>query len=336
VIAVAKLVSWLDDRTGWARARARLGDRTLASTLELHLAALFMALLVLLVASGVLLMMHYRPNVAEAHMSVVRIDGAVHFGALVRGVHAWSSDGLVALAIAYPLSLLIRGGYRRPGELLWIGALFTLFVVLCLAFSGALLVWGERTELDARAAANAAGELPVVGSWLRRLLLGGDDASAATLPRAFGFHVAVLPATLTLLLGAQAALSGRTSRRDEAPRLSLYPEALLRFAIVGVGALAAVVTLATFVSRPPAPAALAHAELARPPWYLGAWHALARLMPERVLGMDAERALVGGASMTVILLVFLPFLDPRGSRFVAYLGWILLAALTALTIHGMV
>jgi quinol-cytochrome oxidoreductase complex cytochrome b subunit len=212
---------------------------------------------------------------------------------------------------------------------MWIGALLTVLMVVMLAFSGALLSWSTQAARHANVVASAAGELPIIGSWLRRLLLGGADASGATLPRAFGFHVAVLPALLTLLLAVQATFVARGSTSKDAARMPLYPDALVRFATVGVGALCVMVTLATFVRPDPGQVS------SHPPWYLAVVHALARTMPATVLGMSGTRALVALGSMATVVLVALPFLDPRGSRLVAYLGWILFAALVAITIHAL-
>src|SRR5438128_145045 len=51
-----------------------------------------------------------------------------------------------------------------------------------------------------------AGVVPPVGRPMLRFLRGGGDVTGATLTRFFGFHVAVLPAITTLIIGAHLAL----------------------------------------------------------------------------------------------------------------------------------
>ena len=48
--------------------------------------------------------------------------------------------------------------------------------------------------------------MPVVGHFTLRFLRGGDDVTGATLTRFFGFHVAVLPAITTVVLGIHLLL----------------------------------------------------------------------------------------------------------------------------------
>ena len=53
------------------------------------------------VGTGALLLLYYRPSASEAYESVQFIMTRVPFGWLVRSIHAWSANLMVAAAVAH-------------------------------------------------------------------------------------------------------------------------------------------------------------------------------------------------------------------------------------------
>jgi len=187
-----------------------------------------------------------------------------------------------------------------------------------------------------------ASYMPVLGDALRRFLRGGDEVTTFTLQRAFGFHVAVLPATLTavvivhlLMLRAANAVEQPEQGED---RIPIYPDFLLRLSAVGVAVVAVVISLATFVEPtvgiPANPtAAISGAE--RPGWYLLFVHELLRLAPEKLLGLDSPTFIGGALTGLLILVVCVPFLDRRGSRVTSGLAVVLVGLALLLTVYAL-
>lgn len=345
---VSELRAWADDRLGLSRARQALGSRLVPRhSLGAYLGGVALCLLALQVASGVLLLMHYRPSAAEAHASIVRIDGALRFGGLVRGVHVWSGDLLIATLVFYPFAALVRRSFRAPAELAWVSGLFVTGAGVAQAFTGSLLPWSQAAYGNARVASQTIAHVPLVGSWLRRFLLGGDDVSAVTLVRAFGFHVAILPAVMTFLLavhfGLQRAQRGSEVVRADAapadePKVPVYPDMITRQATLWTGVLLAVITLATFLPRHPGDAAdLAGGAPpgAHPPWYFLFFHTIVRAAPRELLGVESARFIVGTGIFLGLLLLALPFVDRRGSKVTVYAAYVGLAAFAALEVYGL-
>ena len=344
---VNELRAWADDRLGLSRAREALRRRMVPRhSLGAYLGGIALCLLALQVASGVLLLMHYRPSAADAHASIVRIDGALRFGGLIRGVHVWSGDLLVATLVFYPFAALVRRTFRAPAELAWVSGLFVTGAGVAMAFTGSLLPWSQAAYGNARVASQTIAHVPLVGSWLRRFLLGGDDVSAVTLVRAFGFHVAILPAVLTFLLalhfGLQRAKRGsevaRANVPDDEPKVPVYPDMITREATVWTGVLLVVITLATFLPRHPGDAAdLAGGAPAGgpPPWYFLFFHTIVRAAPRELLGIESARFIVGMGIFLALLLLALPFVDRRGSKVTVYAAYVGLAAFAALEVYGL-
>lgn len=337
--------SWAERRLGAATLRDRLAARMVrADRPELYVGGVLAFLLFLLLASGILLMLHYRPTAEDAHASVAYIAGGLPYGDLIRGVHAWSSDLLVLGVIVQLISTLVRRAYRRPFELVWVSGALTLFVLVALAFTGAVLPWSDIAYVQARVGSEIAGHLPWAGPPLRYLMRGGDEVNGSTLVHAYGFHVAVLPAALTLLLGAHAALLRRA--RQRAPTevvversVPVYPDFLVRQAGVAVGVLVIVITLATFwpraIGAPADPALAATGASAQPPWYFLFVHDLLAAAPPTLLGIHSAAFIVGAIGVLALLALAVPFFDRRGSRVTVAIGVIASLLVLALSIHAL-
>ncbi len=340
--------TWLDDRLGWSDLRQRLSEPTTGwRRPEHYLGSAALLLLGLLVLSGVLLVMHYRPSVGHAHGSVIAIKGAVNFGALVRDVHAWSSDLLVGVMAAYCFAMALGRSYRAPGELLWITGLLTLFISGLLAFSGAVLPWNQWALEQARVAGQLTGHIPLIGGWIRRMVLGGVHVSGHTIERAYGFHVAVLPAILTALVAFQLRFHQRVQRAaeqqppsegEQPSAVAVYPGLLLKHAIIWVALLLVVLVLATFASRgvgvavhPEAP----NVGAIHPPWYLVFWHLVVRAAPKSALGAEGAKLAISGIVVFSLLILSLPLVDRRGSKVTFFAACVTLVAMVVLTVYGL-
>jgi ubiquinol-cytochrome c reductase cytochrome b subunit len=355
---------WLSDRLGW-------GD--LASSLRKHraprrgfvfyLGGITLFLLLLQVLSGVLLVLYYKPDALNAHPSVERIIGEIPYGDLIRGVHVWASDFFVACLLAHMFTIVIRRSYKPPHELTWLSGLVALVIGLGMAFTGAILPWSQKAYAQARVGSEIAHNIPIIGGWVHRLLRGGQEVTSNTLGNAYGFHVAVLPATVTLLVGlhlfflsrkpalvpaseqivddepeegadgaegeaAKSAAKASVPAADD-DTIPLYPDFLYRQAVAWVGVLVAVMTLAIFADRPLGEAAdprLSSAG-AQPPWYFLPFHQIIRSSPRELLGVDGAKFIVGATCFVGLLVVALPFLDRKGSKLMAWAGWIVLFVL---------
>lgn len=166
------------------------------------LGAVLLALFALQFATGMLLLVYYRPDTATAFASIQAIMNDVPYGWLIRYAHVTGSNFIVIALLLHMLSVLFMGGYKRPRELTWLTGfvLFNLALALCL--TGYLLPWSQLSFWATTVATDAAGSVPVVGELALRFLRGGAMVGEATLGRFFALHVMALP----LLLGGGIGL----------------------------------------------------------------------------------------------------------------------------------
>ena len=150
--------------------------------------------------TGILLLLYYRPGANEAFESVQYIMTRVQFGWLIRSIHSWSANLMIFTAFAHMFSVLFLKAYRKPRELTWISGVILLFLVMGFGFSGYLLPWNTLAFFATKVGTEIAGQVPIIGKPLMIFLRGGEEVTGATLTRFFGFHVAILPGLVTLLI----------------------------------------------------------------------------------------------------------------------------------------
>jgi ubiquinol-cytochrome c reductase cytochrome b subunit len=131
------------------------------------------------------------------------------FGWLIRGLHHFGSQTMMVLIALHMLQVVIAGAHLPPREVNWWLGLALLGVTFGLGLTGYLLPWDQKGYWATRVATNIAGNTPVIGDFLKKLLVGGDDYGNHTLTRFYALHVGVLPLTFIALLIAHIAVFRR-------------------------------------------------------------------------------------------------------------------------------
>jgi cytochrome b6 len=303
-------------------------------------------LFVVQVCTGALLLLYYRPSAAEAYESVQFIMTRVPFGWLVRSIHAWSANLMMATAVAHLFSVLLLQAYRQPRELTWMSGVALLALSFAFGFTGYLLAWNELAFFATRVGTDIANAVPVVGGFVVRFLRGGDDVTGATLTRLFGVHVAILPAITTALLVLHLALVQvhgmsvppsveRLDRTGARPIRSMpfFPHFLLRDLFAWTIALALLAALSAFYpwelgtkANPfaPAPSGI------RPEWYFLWMFELLKLAPSTIAGVNGELVVVAGVGCAGVALFLLPFLTGNNERIRHWISWIVIVGVVIL------
>ncbi len=312
---------------GWFRERIDIGpvvSLAAKKTVPVHrhgwiylLGGTAMFLFGLQVASGALLMLYYQPTEDGAHRSVQRIMTEVPLGSVVRSVHAWGANLLIAAVGLHFLVKLFSRAYRRPREMTWLSGMLLLFLTLGFGFSGYLLPWNELSFYATRAGTEIPATLPVVGDLIRNFLRGGEFVTGHTLTRFYAAHVMFLPLLSGALLAVHLVLTqvqgmslplgtGKETVRDSRP---FFSEFVLIELCIWLLLFGAIVTLATLL---PAEVGVEAdrledpAEEIRPEWYFLFMFQTLKFVPEAV-GVP----LFGLAALFLLLV---PFVDRRAMR----------------------
>ena len=154
----------------------------------------------ILVVTGVYLMFFYTPSVTSAYGDMQQLRTGVGFGQLVRNVHRWSAHLMVLVVLAHIVRVFLAGAYKHPRQFNWVVGMGLLLVTLGFSFTGYLLPWDQLSYWAVTVGTNLMNYVPLIGGVLREVLIGGEQIGQVTLQRFYALHVAVLPATLGLLL----------------------------------------------------------------------------------------------------------------------------------------
>jgi len=355
--ALAKTYAWLDDHFGVNEIVAFLRHKTVPIhrfSYFYFLGGMTLFLFIIQVITGILLLLYYRPTPADAFESVQYIMTQVRFGWLIRSIHSWSANLMILTAFAHMFSVFFLKSYRKPRELTWLSGMALLVIVLGFGFSGYLLPWNTLSFFATKVGTDIPGQIPIVGKWMLTLLRGGEDVTAATLTRFFGFHVALLPGLATIFVGLHLLLVQRfgmsvppsleaewSAKPPQKREMHFLPNFLLRelmawyLALAILGALAAFKPWELGVKADPfasAPAGI------RPEWYFMFMFETLKLLPAKIGPIPGDLLGVVGFGLAAALWTMLPFFDRGGngrtSRWVAGAGVFALAYIVALTAYG--
>lgn len=287
--------------------------------------------------TGILLLFYYRPAAESAFESVQFIMTEVRFGWLIRSIHSWSANLMVAAAFIHLFSVYFMKAYRKPRELTWVSGVLMFYLCLAFGFSGYLLPWNELAYFATKVGTEIVAVIPLIGKPLMVFLRGGEEVTGATLTRFFGIHVAVLPMLVFLLVAFHVMMvqmqgmsvppaierSGRRLRS-----MPFFPNFLLRDLfgyVIALGCLAAIAAFFPWelgVKADPfssAPAGI------RPEWYFVFMFQTLKYIPAKIFFLDGEVIGVLAFGVAGLWLLLVPFLDRktkqgRGSRLFNLIG----------------
>ncbi len=210
-------------------------------------------LFVVQIVTGILLAFYYEPSAARAYESVRYITEEATYGWYFRSLHKWAATLMVATVILHQMRVYFTGAYRKPRELNWMVGMCLLLLTITVGFTGYSLVYEQLSYWGATVGANIAETVPLIGGFLKRMLLGGEVYGEHTLSRFFILHAAVLPMAMVLLLFVHITLirlQGVTEFRfkrdpkDGSGTFSFFPDHFFTELIIGLVIMIVLTTLA--------------------------------------------------------------------------------------------
>ncbi len=146
-------------------------------------------LFVILALTGALEVFYYIPSAAEANRSLQAMITLVPYGWLVRSLHYWAAQGLVVVSVLHLLRVVCTGAYKPPRRFNWLLGLSLLALLLLLNFTGYALRWDNDIAWALMVGTNLLRSIPLVGTGLYGMVVGGSEIGAATVARLYGWHL---------------------------------------------------------------------------------------------------------------------------------------------------
>jgi len=276
------------------------------------------------IATGIMLLLYYTPSIEAAHESIQFIMSQVKFGWLIRSVHSWTANILIGILFVHMFSTFFLKAYRKPRELTWITGFFLLILFMAFGFSGYLLPWNELSYAATRVGTDIAGSLPLIGKWLKTVILGGPTVSQATLSRFFWFHVALLPMAAFFLMGIHVLLvqtlgmSIPIKIKDKKHKeISFFPDFIYKDALGWTLILVLIGVICVFlpweVGKKADPFAATPLNI-KPEWYFTFMFTTLKIIPGHVLFFEGEQLAILAFMIGGLIWLLAPYLDRKASR----------------------
>nr|YP_010836000.1 cytochrome b [Rhabdiopteryx christinae]WGC89519.1 cytochrome b [Rhabdiopteryx christinae] len=299
--------------------------------------------LVIQIATGLFLAMHYTAHIDLAFSSVAHICRDVNYGWLLRTLHANGASFFFICLYLHVGRGMYYGSYMYTQT--WIAGVLLLFLVMGTAFMGYVLPWGQMSFWGATVITNLLSAVPYLGLDLVQWVWGGFAVDNATLTRFFTFHF-LLPfivAAMTmihLLFLHQTGSNNPLGLNGNVDKIPFHPYFSFKD-IVGFLVLLSILTVLTLLDPyllgdpdnfTPANPLVTPVHI-QPEWYFLFAYAILRSIPNKLGGVIA-------LVFSIAILIILPFSNKsnfRGTQFYPInqiLFWSLLVIVILLTWIG--
>jgi quinol-cytochrome oxidoreductase complex cytochrome b subunit len=167
---------------------------------------------IILIVTGILLMVYFKPSVDQAYDSLKDIHYVVPTGRFIRNIHRWAAELMVACVILHMARVFYTAAYKKPREFNWLIGMMLFLLTLGLSFTGYLLPWDQLAYWAVTIGANIAASpnelvhalgLPekfMIGDIQKELLLGASTVGQEALIRFYLLHVMILPLVMGVLI----------------------------------------------------------------------------------------------------------------------------------------
>ncbi len=338
-------------RRAWGATDERLGLSGLAYPVPAHANGIgyilggitFFGFLILAV-TGIWLAQFYHPTPEAARESVVYIMNVAPAGDIVRGIHYWTSNIVMASVLLHLGRIFVTGSYKRPREVNWLIGLGLLAITMGLIFTGTVMKWDQEGYEALGHNVEAGSLLGALGFWFSN----DFEASLPILGRLYMAHVVILPALGTLLLishfllvkrhgisslpaAADAAVDGGATPAKSG---STFAAHLVRMAGFGLLILAVTTVLAIVLPATLGPRPIPGTETTKPPWMFLPFYPF-----EDWFGLAA---LIWVPAILFGALALVPFIDrstyrsPARRRLFMVIGAVVVVGLVGLVVYAMV
>jgi len=300
--------------------------------------------------TGIFLTMNYKPDAAQAFASVEYIMRDVEWGWLIRYMHSTGASFFFIVVYLHMFRAMLYGSYKKPRELIWIIGMLIFLVLMAEAFAGYLLPWGQMSYWGAQVIISLFGAIPWVGDALVEIIRGDYSISDITLNRFFALHVIALPLALIGLIFVHIValhevgsnnpdgIEIKKLKGDDGVPLdgiAFHPYhtskdlvAIIIFLMVFCGVVFFAPDMGGYflehANFEPANMTATPEHIA-PVWYFTPFYAILRAVPDKLWGF----ILFG---LSVMLPMFLPWLDRARVKSIRYRGWIYKSALSVFVV----
>ena len=335
---------WLDERLSLSRLNKKFLRKAFPVHHSFFLGEITLFAFITLVLTGIFLTFNYEPStrlikylgreLPAAYASILYID-SLPFGAVLRSVHHWSANVMIAAAFLHMLRILVSGAYKKPREINWLLGLALLGLSVVTAFTGYSLPFDAFSVTATRIGYGIGASLPYIGEWVSQLIFGGEYPTLHSIPRVYSLHVLWFPLLLLALIGAHMLIMIKQKHTQPAYAEKVAPGRILgvpmmpqqgfMMGVLFLLYLAVIFFIAGSYIAHPVEAfgpPTASTPAVKPDWYFLWIYGILQIIPGDLkiplpFGAAINSEFIGGVLVPGLLgiaAVLLPFLDTRRTK----------------------
>ncbi|KHG32895.1 cytochrome bc complex cytochrome b subunit [Sulfurospirillum sp. MES] len=198
------VIDWLDQRLAVkVLAKVLMTEYWIPKNINFlwAMGVVLIALFAVLLVTGLLLLMYYKPDVALAFDSVnYTIMQEVEYGWLWRHMHGVAASATFLIIYIHLFTGIYYGSYKKGREMIWLTGMVLFVAFSAEAFSGYMLPWGQMSYWAAQVITNLFSGIPVIGDAVVIWIRGDYVVADATLTRFFMLHVVLLPLVILAVI----------------------------------------------------------------------------------------------------------------------------------------
>nr|WCS92074.1 cytochrome b [Dyscolus oopteroides] len=266
--------------------------------------------LVIQIATGLFLAMHYTANIDSAFNSISHICRDVNYGWLLRTLHANGASFFFICIYLHIGRGMYYGSYKFTHT--WMVGVIILFLVMGTAFMGYVLPWGQMSFWGATVITNLLSAIPYLGNMLVQWIWGGFAVDNATLTRFFMIHfllpfIVIAMVMIHLLFLHQTGSNNPLGLNSNIDKIPFHPYFSFKD-LMGFILLLMTLTILTLLNPyylgdpdnfTPANPLVTPVHI-QPEWYFLFAYAILRSIPNKLGGVIA-------LLMSILILMILPF-----------------------------
>ena len=190
----------------------RIHRYSLKKTYTFGLGIMAASSFIILLVTGVLLMIYYKPSVDLAYNSIKDIHYVVPGGRFIRNVHRWATNVMIVTVFLHMARVFYTAAYKKGRSFNWVLGILLLILTLLLGFTGYLLPWDQLAYWAITIATNIAASTRELtdalnvtssfdpGGFVKVFLLGSEHIGQEALLRFYWLHCIILPLTIIIIM----------------------------------------------------------------------------------------------------------------------------------------
>ncbi len=209
------VMGWLNDRIGIEGLYQKFGHKAFPVHTSFFLGEMAMFSFIILVITGAYLGLLYVPSNSEvdfngqkypAAFASIKLIESIPVANLLRNVHHWGAELMIASLILHAMRVFFTGTYRKPRELNWVIGVVLLVLSLGVVFMGYSLPYDAFAVTATGIGYGIARSIPYLGDFAAQLVFGGNFPTLGSLSRLYTLHIFIIPALLALTMAAHLVL----------------------------------------------------------------------------------------------------------------------------------